>query len=185
LTRRGERNVERDALFSVFLCFLPSLEIVKGSARKSGTRCTQKSLEARVHKCMSSVILQFSSADAKSLRSFWFWKRSQEPLLGSFLTSINIFRNKIRKWFLAFLQLFLGLQSFWQYKIFECAKNQGLLKCRFWPQGDITGRDQQPETTSGGRRAGEPEPQALLHGTGRGRHHTMGSRPGGSHIWPW
>jgi hypothetical protein len=36
-----------------------------------------------------------------------------------FFTSNGMFRTKIREWFLAFLQLFVGLQSFWQYKIFE------------------------------------------------------------------
>jgi hypothetical protein len=36
-----------------------------------------------------------------------------------FITFNSIFRTKIREWFLAFLQTFVGLQSFWQYKILD------------------------------------------------------------------
>ncbi len=73
LTWRRERSVERDRLFSVFLCFLTSYKIVKDVARKSvafqvlamNLLCRNVVQNARkraqVQKCMGSVILQFST----------------------------------------------------------------------------------------------------------------------------
>jgi len=72
LTWRGERNVERDPLFAVFLCLSPSYKLSRtchenlwrfrfwreSLASKRGTKCTQKT---HVQKCMGSVILHFSS----------------------------------------------------------------------------------------------------------------------------
>jgi hypothetical protein len=114
---------------------------------------------ARVQKCMGSVVLQFSSikkvrpqnvwkethtcsiwcfscilksawlADAKSLRSFWFWKRSQEPLLGSFLNVKRYLQNPNSRAISGIFATFcraselLAVQNIWMCKkIVECKR---------------------------------------------------------------
>ena len=104
--------VRKSVAFQVLAMNLLRRNVVQ-NARKS----------THVQKCMGSVILQFSSmkkvgrqnmwkethtcsiwcfsctlksawlAGAKSLRSFWFWKRSPEPLLGSFLDVQRYLQN--------------------------------------------------------------------------------------------
>ena len=118
---------------------------------------------AHVQKCMGSVILQFSSmkkvgrqnmwkethtcsiwcfsctlksawlAAAKSLRSFWFWKRSPEPLLGSFLDVQRYLQNPNSRVVSGIFASFSRALEPWAVQKIQKGRSwKTPLGCRYW-----------------------------------------------------
>ena len=88
------RNVVQNARKSTHVQKCMGSEILQfSSMKKVGRQNMWKETHTCSIWCFSCTLKSAWLAEAKSLRSFWFWKRSPEPLLGSFLDVQRYLQN--------------------------------------------------------------------------------------------